>query len=342
MMLATLLLSASPLTAQDAGGASADAAAMLDPAEMQRIEAAVDKALEYLVAQQRPDGSWPSGYGNNNGVNAVCLLALLGRGHTPSRGPYQAPILKAINFIYATQNDAGLYVSPNKSHGPMYGHALSTLAMIESYGYFPEPRLHASIQKALDLIVKAQTPQGGWRYQPVPTDADLSVTVMQVVALHAGRNAQFRIPEETFEKALQYARSCVVPTGGFTYQSGKGGPAPPRTAAGILCMQLLGAFDDPAVAQGLEWLNKIDYKPQIGHFWYMNYYAMQASFQAGGEYWTRWSGRAKEFLLRTQDADGSWPSYTGAQFNGNARCYSTAFGAMSLQVFLHYLPAYQR
>ena len=70
MMLATLLLSASPLTAQDAGGASADAAAMLDPAEMQRIEAAVDKALEYLVAQQRPDGSWPSGYGNNNGVNA--------------------------------------------------------------------------------------------------------------------------------------------------------------------------------------------------------------------------------------------------------------------------------
>ena len=101
-----VLLTTVPVIAQPA--ADFDAAAMLDPVEMQRIEAAVDKALEYLVAQQRPNGSWPSGYGNNNGVNGICLLALLGRGHTPSRGPYQTPILKAVNFIYATQNQQGL------------------------------------------------------------------------------------------------------------------------------------------------------------------------------------------------------------------------------------------
>lgn len=312
-----------------------------DPQMMQRIEVSVDRALEYLLHHQQPDGSWPSAMGKNHGINGPCVLAFLGRGHAPGRGPYRQVVERGIAFILATQNENGLYQSPNPSHGPMYEHALATLAMIEAYGFVGTPDMRRSVQKAVDLIVKAQAPVGGWRYQPVPHDADLSVTVMQVVALRAAQNARLNVPQETLDRALTYTRACVVPAGGFAYQPG-GGPGEARTAAGILSMQLLGAFDDPAVDKGLRWLHNRKFHAGIGHFYYMNYYAMQANFQAGGQYWENWHPQVRDLLLSTQNEDGSWPGHGEEKYNGPARCYSTAFGAIALEVYMHYLPAYQR
>jgi len=315
-----------------------------DPREMARVEASVDRALEYLLRQQRPDGSWPSSYGSNHGVNALCLLAFLGRGHVPGRGPYKAVVDRAVNYILATQQSNGLYRSPNPhGGGPMYEQGLATLAMVEAYGLIPSDQMRDSVQRAINLIVKSQSPLGGWRYQPVPRDADLSVTVMQVVALRAAMNARLEVPKETMDNALKYVKSCAVPGGGFLYQPGhKGGPAPARTAAGILSMQLLGAFDDPMVAKSLDWMAKREYNSAIDYFWYMNYYAMQGHFQAGGEYWTNWHRKVRKFLLETQKPDGSWEGYKEQKVNGPAFCYSTAMGALCLEVYMHYLPAYQR
>ena len=309
---------------------------------MQRVEAAVDKALVYLVSQQQPDGSWPSGFGNNHGVNAVNLLAFLGRGHAPGRGPFKHVVERAVHLMLATQEDGGLYSSPNKSHGPMYEHGLATVAMIEAYGYLPSARMHESVQKAVSLIAGAQSTNGGWRYQPVPGDHDLSVTVMQVVALRAAQNARLTVPQEKLDLALQYVRSCAVGGGGFTYQPG-GGANQARSAAGVLSMQLLGAFDDPSVEAGLNYLHNAGYSSGMEHFYYMNYYAMQAAFQAGGNHWERWHPKVRQFLLDNQNEDGSWPGYGSSdKHNGPARCYSTAFAAICLEVYMHFLPAYQR
>ena len=158
--------------------------------------------------------------GKNNGINAVCVLAFLGRGHVPGRGPYQQVVGRGITFLLATQDSQGVYRSPKPSHGPMYEHALATLAMIEAYGHKPSPTMRTSVQKAVNLIVRAQSDIGGWRYQPVPNDADLSVTVMQVVALRAALNARLHVPSETIDKARLYVKACVVADGGFGYQPG--------------------------------------------------------------------------------------------------------------------------
>ncbi|MFW6059177.1 MAG: prenyltransferase/squalene oxidase repeat-containing protein [Phycisphaeraceae bacterium] len=317
-----------------------------DPEQMARVEASVDRALEYLLTQQKADGSWPSGFGgdgSNNGVNALCLLAYLGRGHAPGRGPYREVVDRAVRYLLATQEDNGLFKSPNNSHGPMYEHALATLALIEAYGFSPSQDMRGHVQRAVDLIVKSQNPKGGWRYQPVPKDADLSVTVMQVVALRAAINARLDVPEQTMQQALSYVKACAVDKGGFAYQPG-GGPGPARTAAGILSMYLLGAFDDPAVGESLAWMQQRGFRPGGGHFWYMNYYAMQAMFQAGGEHWSGWQREVRAFLLDKQNGDGSWPAVIDRvkQYNGKSRCYSTAMAAISLEVYMHYLPAYQR
>ena len=142
---------------------------------------------------------------------------------------------------------------------------------------------------------------------------------------------------------MEYVKKCAHPDGGFYYQPGDAqGPAPPRTAGGILCLQLLGAFDDPAIIKGLDWMAKMKYNTTISHFWYMNYYAMQAHFQAGGKYWANWHPRVRIFLLGNQKPDGSWEGYSDQNINGPAQCFSTAMGALCLEVYMHYLPVYQR
>ncbi len=320
--------------------------AVPDAAQMVRVEAAVDRALQYLAQKQDADGWWPQSVNNggpNNGINALCVLAYLGRGHTPNRGPYKATVSRAIRFILSTQDAKGLYASRGPSHGPMYEHALSTLAMIEAYGSVPSLEMRKSVQRAVDLIVSAQNGEGGWRYNAQPADADLSASVMQVVALHAAQNARLNVPQATLDKAQKYVRSCIAPGTGFSYQPGNG-PSCAQSAAGALCMQLLGQFNDKSVTDALATLKSKPFNGNIDpYFYYTCYYAMQAHFQAGDAQWSAWHPRVRKFLLDTQNESGSWPAYgSEANISGSTLTYSTAMAAMCLEVYMHYLPAYQR
>jgi hypothetical protein len=313
-----------------------DADALLpDPREMARVEASIDHALEYLRKEQQADGAWPSA-NNREGVNAFCLLAFLGRGHEPGRGPYKGVVDRAVAHILSVQIDTGFFPVQ------MYDHALCTLALTEAYGFLPSPRMRKQIQKAVDLIVKSQNAAGGWRYQPRPGDADLSVTVMQVVALRSAQNARLDVPQATIDKAIKYVKSLAAPTGGFGYASPTASPA--QSAAGTLSLQLLGVWDDPDVAKGLDYMKKhrASYTPGQAWYFYGNYYAMQAHFQAGGDYWADWHPKVRDLFLGNQNEDGSWQGYAEQAYNGPANCYSTALGAMCMEVYLHYLPAYQR
>lgn len=310
-----------------------------------RVEAAVDRALEYLAGRQDVSGSWPQGVSGkpNTGVDALCLLAFMGRGHVPGRGPYEETVGRAVDGLRRSADKNGLLVHPGgHSHGPMYEHALATLALIEASGWMTDGTLRETCRDAVEVIVNAQNREGGWRYQPQPRDADLSVTVMQVVALRAAQNARLAVPEETLEQAIRYVKRCARPDGGFSYQPGQGAKDA-QSAAGALCLQLLGTFDDPDVARALEALQKRAYKPEMDqYFHYMNYYAMQAHFQAGEQAWATWHPRVRDLLLESQAADGSWPGWQEERLNGPAKCYSTAMGSITLEVYMHYLPAYQR
>ena len=310
-----------------------------------RVEAAVDRALEYLAGRQDASGSWPQGVSGkpNTGVDALCLLAFMGRGHVPARGPYEETVGRAVDGLRRSADKNGLLVHPGgHSHGPMYEHALATLALIEASGWMTDGTLRETCRDAVEVIVNAQNREGGWRYQPQPRDADLSVTVMQVVALRAAQNARLAVPEETLEQAIRYVKRCARPDGGFSYQPGQGAKDA-QSAAGALCLQLLGTFDDPDVGRALEALQKRAYKPEMDqYFHYMNYYAMQAHFQAGEQAWSTWHPRVRDLLLESQAADGSWPGWQEERLNGPAKCYSTAMGSITLEVYMHYLPAYQR
>jgi hypothetical protein len=324
-----------------APGPNATAEPLTEIKVVERVTRATDRALAYLAAKQQADGSWSA---NNNAINALALLAFLGRGHVPGRGPYQDVLEKGKKFILSKAQPTGFL-----GFGSMYEHGLATLALAELYGMDPDPRLEEGLRKAVDLIVKCQSPAGGWRYAPAPNDQDLSVTVMQIVALRAANNAEVPVPAQTIEKAIRYVKSCANPGGGGFGYAGPGA-GPQTSAAGVLSLQLLGKPDDPQIPKTLDYVATIPIQwgmPPNGpnYFYYFHYYAIQATYQAGGKHWNDWHPRIRELLLHQQNPDGSWDVPAGTAEAGvdpANKVYSTAMATLVLNIYMHFLPAYQR
>ncbi len=334
-----LTLLGGPAQAQGQGPA-AGADPLTEIKVVERVTAAVDKSLAYLATKQKSDGSWHQ----NNAVNSLALLAFMGRGHTPGRGPYRDILERGKKFLLASTHKENGYIS----FSSMYEHGLSTLALAEMYGMDPDPELEKAVRRAVDLIIRSQSPSGGWRYQPHPGDQDLSVTVMQIVALRAANNAEIPVPAAVIDKAIRYVRACAHRNGGYGYTAGAG-PRPPTSAAGILSLQLLGKFDDPGVARALQALRKypVKWDQSIQYFFYFHYYAIQATYQAGGASWNEWHPRVRELLLSKQNADGTWNVPPGtAEANegvvGPNKIYWTSMASLILEIYMHFLPAYQR
>jgi hypothetical protein len=327
--------------------APASSEPLTETAVVERVTAAVDRSLQYLADKQNADGSWT----DNQAPNALTMLAFMGRGHVPGRGPFRETLQRGKAYILSNQQTNGVFASTRPSHGPMYEHALTTLACSEMYGMDPDPELEEKVRKAVNLIVAAQSPTGGWRYQPQPADADLSVTVMQIVALRAANNAEIPVPQPTIDKAIAYVRSCAHPTGGYGYQPG-GGPNMQMAAAGLLSLKLLldpEQGPDPTVEKALEYMKQAPVAwdgSGIQYFYYFHYYAIQGHYQAGGQAWNDWHPRVRELLLSKQNADGSWDVPPGTAENdgtvGANKVYWTAMASLVLEIYMHFLPAYQR
>jgi hypothetical protein len=314
---------------------------------VEQVNASIDRGLEYMAARQRKDGGWHT----NNAINSLAVLAFMGRGHVPGRGRYPDVLEKGKKFILANAQDNPKGYLAQLGGGSMYEHGLTTLALAEMYGMDADPDLETRLRNAVALIERTQSPKGGWRYGPSPDNQDLSVTVMQIVALRAANNAEIPVSQQVIDKAVAYVKSCHYPAGGFGYEGpGQGGPT---SAAGVLSLQLLGKPDDPTIPKSMDYL-KTFLRPTakeqwdnsgLGYFYYFHYYAVQAFYQYGGNHWNDWHPKVRDALLLKQNRDGSWDVPPGSSEAAHAdpnKVYSTAMACLVLDIYLHFLPAYQR
>ncbi|MBM3994832.1 MAG: terpene cyclase/mutase family protein [Planctomycetes bacterium] len=325
------------------------AAGMITPAT-QRL---IDNSLDWLAAQQnRQDGSFGTGnYSGHVAVTSLAGLALMAGGHQPGRGRHGEKVTRAVEYIVRRCEDPnvpGFLNSPRGfNHGPMYGHGFATLFLAEVYGMvYTNPlqsELRACLGRAVRLILSSQNAEGGWRYNPRPQDADLSVTICQIMALRAARNGGLSVPRANRDRCVEYVRRCQGPDGGFRYQPFGGPSGFARTAAGVVALYSAGVYNDPAVTRGLDYLNRM--RPGAGggmfgqpdfHYYYGHYYAVQAMWIAGGNYWRQWYPAIREELLNSRRADGSWQQ--GLMCSN----YCTAMALIILQVPNNYLPILQR
>ena len=317
-----------------------------------RTEQLIKGALKYLAAKQTPNGSWTSPNGEHPvAVTGYTLFAMLATGNLPNEGEYGKNVTNGVSFLLNCVRPDGYITSEGAAAGKkssnMYDHGIATIALAEVYGQTQDPKVREKLVLAIKLIISAQNKEGGWRYQPRPNDADMSVTVLQVVALRAAKNAGLQVPQEVIDKAVKYVKSCQdVKSGGFCYQPHQS-PGFARTAAAIYSLQVCGLYDDPMVKSGAEYLMRSKAPPTGDYFTYGSFYAAPAFYMIGGEQWKAWYNKIKTTLLDpaiVPDGDKSIAYWNG--LDGNAKpigpVYSTAVYTAILAMPYHYIPLYQR
>jgi hypothetical protein len=303
---------------------------------------AVENGLSYLRSQQNPDGSLGRGaYSRNVAVCSLAGLAFMSRGSTPGRGPHGEQVERCLSFVLAHTRDSGYIIAAEAaSHGPMYGHGFATLFLAEVYGMSSEPALRDKLVRAVELIVRTQNDEGGWRYEPKPQDADISVTICQIMALRAARNAGIFVPNETVDRCIEYVKRSQNADGGFMYQlTAPGDSRFPRSAAGVVALYSAGIYEGEEIDKGLDYLMQqlpqSKALPMEAHYFYGHYYAVQAMWQAGGQRWQQWYPAIHDALLARQRPDGAW-------FDQISPEYGTAMACIVLQMPNNYLPIFQR
>lgn len=302
----------------------------------------IDRGLGWLARRQVRVGPATGSFGSNNYARGVAVTSLAGLafmcgGSSPGEGPYGAEVDRAVGFVLSNVRETGyIALADNSVHENMYGHGFAMLFLAQAYGMTQKEDTGAKLRRAVDLTVSCQNNQGGWRYTPTKSDADLSITVCQIMALRAARDCGIHVPDETRRKCIEYVHKSQSENGSFRYTLSGGGGSFAMTAAGVTSLYSAGIYDAPEVSKALDFL--MQYKPNgssnDGHYFYAHYYAVQAMWHAGGKYWAEWYPAIRDELVSRQASDGSWHCPMAGQELG------TAMACIVLQIPLNYLPIF--
>ncbi len=379
-LAAALFCSAAAIMAADNGAATntKPLAEALSSQDRRLMENSVDRALSWIASQQAANGSFPTLPQAQPAITSLCVLAFLSRGHQPGLGPYGALIDKGVDFVISCQRPDGLFsyqppdaahVDDGASHTAVYNHAIAGLMLGEVYGHVTGPRaaeVKRAMEKALLFTRSLQTrpkayagDKGGWRYlrlrwNSMTADSDLSVTAWQLMFLRSARNAEFNVPQQFIDEALEFVRRCWKEKEGVFYYAIDGtGYGDIRTgrgmvAAGIVSLALAGQHESPIELAAGDWLLQHpcrQFGDRIGvadRFFYSAYYMSQAAAQLGGRYWEGIFPPLAAALLSAQSSDGSWPPEVGHRDMMFGNVYTSALAVLTLTPAFQLLPVYQR
>jgi len=336
----------------------------------QATESAVLAALMWLARHQEADGHWDSrkwgavgskgvGWGDacfDESVTGLALLAFLGAGHTSRAGKFRNNVKRAVDWIISKQRPEGNYSTGKTQEYQEYDSAICTLALVEEYGMTRNPLVRDAAEKGVYYIINKQKPSGGWAHTPWDST---SVLGWMVMALKSAKMARINVPQDTFDNAIKRLDSISdMDDNGYPGLVGYSKKAEiianrglTMTAVGMLAYQFLGAGDktdrqaEMIIKHPPVWEpgNSAGSIPQNFYHWY---YATLGIFQYGGGHWKIWNKGLQDALLPNQrqggpmdgsvnDVDGSWDPVTRYD-NVGGRAYSTAMGALCLEVYYRY------
>jgi hypothetical protein len=335
-------------------------------------QAVVDKGLEYLAKNQFRDGHWEGNGGQYpTTITAMCGMTMLMEGSTIREGKYAERIRKAVDWLMERCQRNGLIGNPNnptESQRYMYGHGYGMLFLAQIYGEEEDgdrrKKLEQILTRGVDFCGKAQTNRGGWGYVTAADGGGFdegSVTITQVQALRAAKNAGIVVPKSIIDKANEYLKNCTTERGGVIYSLAHGGAyngaeRPPLTAAAVACSFSSGEYTSGLAKKWIRYCQTaipIDNsgRDSFGHWEYTHYYFAQAIYSLGDDgyaklfpdskpserlTWSKYRQVIFDYLASRQSSDGSWSQgYIGAPF-------TTACHLTIMQLDKAALPIYQR
>ncbi len=318
-------------------------------------EPAVILALEWLKDNQRPDGSWEAGREEGDlyvtAVTGLGLMAFLAHGETHTSERYGATVRKALDYLLEAQRNYGEEGAFCRlgHHGP-YSHGIATYAISEAYAMTKIPELRDSMDAALRHVIRGQQPGGGYAYSfNRGADRDTSISGWMVQAMKAAQMAGSQVEglQEALDKASEDLKGATMPNGRFQYRAS--GSHQSVTAIGTLSLQLAGHGRHEAVVNAVEFMRDEECSwDNAGRDFplYNWFYLTQAKFHYGGSVWERWNNQFAPAYVDAQEADGRWVSPSsnlegGFSEHRYGHAFTTALGALTLQVYYRFLPTFQ-
>jgi hypothetical protein len=347
---------------------------ILSTTEWEQVDASIQRALEWLIRQQQPDGSFPTDNHGQPGVTALVTMALLTQGHLPGDGGKGRALDRALDYILSCQRPNGLisavghdgaivpHTKSSASVPSTYNHAISGLALAEVYGIGSDRDsgpLQQAIERALRVTLELQrwprdpANQGGWRYLH-DADADLSVVGWHLKFLRSAKTAGFEVDQKPIDDAVAYVMRCFNPqlrTFEYTISS-EDRQSRAMAGAGILALAHAGQHQQATAIQAAEWIlahpfDRYNIPLHVSRtyrgdrYHYGAFYCCQAMYQMGGRYWEEFFPPTARVLIAGQSPNGSWI----AESNEDMRfgpVYTTALGVLALSAPNQLLPIYQR
>jgi prenyltransferase beta subunit len=313
------------------------------PAELidAKTQRAIDRGLEYLARRQVKSGPNQGAFGQTGYAAGVATTALSGLafmcgGHSPGEGKYGKNVDGCVEFLLRNVGASG-YISRTDQmvHENMYGHGFALLFLAQAYGMTMKAEIGEKLRRAVKLTCACQNAQGGWRYQPQKSDADLSITVCQIMGLRAARDAGVEVPDEVRAKCIEYVQKSQNGNGSFRYTLDGGHATFAMTAAGVTSLYSANIYEGDAIERALKYLvsNRSEGEG-YGHYFYAHYYAVQAMWHAGGKYWNEWYPSIRDELVNRQSDSGAW--------NASEACdeFGTAMACIILQIPLNLVPVF--
>lgn len=342
------------------------------------VHQAIEKGLDWLVKQQHRDGHWEGNAGQfSPPITAFAGMALLMEGSTLREGRFADRIRRAVDWLLDTTKANGLIGFPKngmEAQRYMYGHGYGMLFLASVYGEEEDSerrkKLEDVLTKAVEFSGKAQTSKGGYGYVSAADGNDFaegSVTITQLQALRACRNAGIVVPKTVMEKATKYLtdptpNGCTFPDGSIGYYPGRRAISPGLTTAAIACLFSAGEYNNPSIKKWFAYAEK-NVAPfqggvgRAGHDEYTHYYWAQVLYILGEDGfgrlfpdatnkgdWLTWNKYRKptfEAIVKSQSADGSWATQgQWASYGGPVYISSTLLTILQLDKAV--LPIYQR
>ncbi len=364
------ILTASFCLSLSAGAAPLERAEIIPP----HVKAAMDKAVKWLLTQQQPAGYFSEQKNaqipkrgelpvHSATMTALALMGLASMGHLPGNPTLEGEAA-ARGLKYVVENvvpDENGYLG-RSDRSKMYGHGIITLMLTEMLGMAPDAetdrKLRAMTAQAIQLIIRAQqvakseSNRGGWRYEPSSTDSDISVSVWQLMSLRAAKNSGINIPKEAIDNAVAYIKrsyraerdsngQVVGNAAAFSYEPYGGRQTFSTTSAGLLSLQVCGQYDAPEVLGSSNWLLKSPPELSEPWFYYGCYYYAQGMYQRGGDHAATARQKTEQMLTSAQTPEGSWFPRNGNEKSAGP-VYATSLALLSLSVYHHFLPIYQK
>ena len=314
-----------------------------------QVKQSVDHAVKWLVEQQKPSGYFTEQRGeqpvkrgdlpaHSAAMTSLAIMGLTSVGSMPGDPtPEGRAVAKALKYMvdYVQPDENGYLGRSDRSR--MYGHGIISLMIMEMLGMSQDEevdrKLHTMAEGAVKLILQSQkvpksdSNKGGWRYEPQSSDADMSVTVWQLMALRAAKNAGLRVPRDM--------------AAAFSYEPYGGRQTFSTTAAGLLSLLASGQYEAPETIGSSNFLMKSPPAITEPWFFYGNYYYAQSMYQRGGDYAATARRKTEDTLLKNQATDGSWMPRNGNEKSAGP-VYATSLALLSLSVYHHFLPIYQK